>query len=330
MDDPVLALAMRSSDFMESLNRQTLRVTGLPAGKHTLLVDGDEIGSWSNTELAEGVNLALYKTPMWAQAWRVHDLTVKHANVHQTRWRNLQVPLETEQVAALKTAMDALDTVEADLVRQQRAAAKPVAHRFELAPGDSKFIPIFSGKDLSGWHISQTNHHGQTQAWKVEDGVITGEQDKPGHGGILLTDRKYRNFEVSLEVNPTYGCDGGLFLRSNERGQAYQVMLDYLDGGAVGGVYGERLQDVRGVSPNWRGVYKTGQWNHIRARIEGEIPRIQVWLNGIKVTDWKDTANHAAEGAGDGMIAVQVHGGNRWIPGGKQRFRNIAVRELPN
>jgi hypothetical protein len=26
---------------------------------------------------------------------------------------------------------------------------------------------------------------------------------------------------------------------------------------------------------------------------------------------------------------VQVHAGNRWVPGGKHRFRNIAIRELP-
>ena len=79
------------------------------------------------------------------------------------------------------------------------------------------------------------NHHGTTQAWTVTDGVITGSQDKPGDGGIILTDRKYRNFEISLDVNPDYGCDSGLFLRSNEKGQAYQVMLDYLDGGASAG-----------------------------------------------------------------------------------------------
>jgi hypothetical protein len=30
------------------------------------------------------------------------------------------------------------------------------------------------------------------------------------------------------------------------------------------------------------------------------------------------------------MIAVQVHAGNRWVPGGKQRFRNLMIRELPN
>lgn len=191
------------------------------------------------------------------------------------------------------------------------------------------FTPIFNGKDLSGWHISEVNHHGNTREWKVENGVLTGTQDKPGNGGILLTDKKYKDFEVYIEINPDFGCDSGLFLRSNEKGQAYQVMLDYLEGGAVGGIYGERLEGVKGDrGAKWTEVWKKGEWNSIRARIEGDAPHIQVWMNGTQIVDWTDTANHLADGATDGMIAVQVHGGNRWVEGGKHRFRNIAVKEL--
>jgi hypothetical protein len=195
-----------------------------------------------------------------------------------------------------------------------------------IPPG---FTRIFSGKDLSGWHISKTNHHGATPDWRVENGVITGTQNPPGKGGILLTDRKYRNFEVSLELNPDFGCDSGLFLRSSEAGEAYQVMLDYLPKGNMGGIYGERLKGVQGSRADWEPHWKKGDWNHIRARIEGDVPHIQVWLNGVKITDWTDTANHAAGGATDGMIAVQVHMGDRWVEGGRHRFRNIAVKELP-
>jgi len=326
--DAVMALAVNSSDFQDTLNRQTLSVKGLSAPKYTLYIDGDEIGTFSSTELAGGINLAGYKTPMWAQAWQVHSLTLKRAAMHQTRWRNVQVPMQYDNPQSLNAAMGALDAVDAELGRAQRAAAMPKAHQFELVAGESQFKPVFNGTDLSGWHISQTNHHGVTQAWKVEQGIITGTQDKPGHGGILLTDRKYRNFEVAMEIRPDFSCDGGLFLRSSEKGEAYQVMLDYLDGGALGGVYGERLEGVRGVAPNWREAWKSADWNHLRARIEGDVPHIQVWLNGIKITDWRDTANHAAGGAVDGMVAVQVHGGNRWIPGGKHRFRSIAIRVL--
>ena len=329
MSDAAMALAVNSTGLIDGLNTQRLRVESVQPGTYTLLIDGSEIGTFSDAELKSGVNLARLKTPMWAQANAVHALTLKHTNVHQARWRTLQTPFERDNLSGLQPALDALDKLESEIVERQRSMTRPKAHTYELRPGNTAFQPIFNGKDLSGWHISQVNHHGKTQAWKVENGVITGTQDKPGHGGILLTDRTYKNFEVQLDINPDYGCDSGLFLRSNEKGQAYQVLLDYLDGGAIGGIYGEGLKGVRGVAPDWRPYWKGGAWNHLRARIEGDVPRIQVWLNGTQITDWTDTENHLVDGATTGMIAVQVHLGNRWIPGEKHRFRNISVRELP-
>jgi lysophospholipase L1-like esterase len=329
MRDPVMALAVRSSDFEETLNRQVVKVTGLAAGKYTLRIDGSEVVTKTAAEWAQGVNIALLQTPMWEQAARVHALTLKRTSIHQARWRTVQVPLESDELTEAGGAMAALDKLTAELTAKQRAMAQPKPHVFELVPGESQFRPVFNGTDLTGWHISQVNHHGKTSGWVVERGAITGTQDRPGHGGILLTDRKYKNFEISLEINPDYGCDSGLFLRATEKGEAYQVLLDYLDGGAVGGVYGERLKDVKTFVPAWREWYKRGEWNHLRARIEGDAPHIQVWMNGIKITDWRDTANHLPDGATDGMVAVQVHAGSRWVPGGKHRFRNIQIRELP-
>ena len=202
------------------------------------------------------------------------------------------------------------------------------------------FSPIFNGKDLTGWHVSEVNHHGNSKGWTVENGVLMGTQKPLGNGGILLTDKKYRNFEISLEANPDWGCDGGLFLRSNEEGQAYQVMIDYLEGGSVGGIYGEGLEGVGKTGTgdptgkNWRQYWKKGEWNLIRARIEGDAPHIQVWMNGTQIVDWTDSANHSAAGAKDGMIALQVHKNapdwksQRWVPEGYHRFRNIAIKEL--
>lgn len=199
---------------------------------------------------------------------------------------------------------------------------------------------IFNHQNIAGWHISQTSHHGDTSDWRVRDGVmhgvdrrdgvLTGRQRPAGNGGILLTDETYGDFEVYLEVKPDFGCDGGLFLRSNEAGQAYQVMLDYLEGGNIGGIYGERLSGVETTpSDGWEKVWKKDDWNALRVRMEGDAPRIQVWLNGTKITDFQDDANHAAGGVTEGMIAVQVHGGTkRWNQDGFQRFRNIAVKRL--
>ncbi|MBZ5581242.1 MAG: DUF1080 domain-containing protein [Acidobacteriia bacterium] len=191
------------------------------------------------------------------------------------------------------------------------------------------FTSLMPATDLQGWHVSQVNHHGNTP-WKMENGAITATQDKEGNGGILLTDKKYKDFEVYLEMKPDFGCDSGLFLRSNEKGEAYQVMLDYLPGGNMGGVYGEGLQGVRGApARDWEKYWKKDDWNTIRARIEGTTPHIQVWMNGTQLTDWTDTANHLTGGAENGMIAVQIHGGNRCKPGLYHRYRNVAVKELP-
>jgi len=158
--------------------------------------------------------------------------------------------------------------------------------------------------------------------------VVSVTQDREGNGGILLTDRKYRNFEIYLEMQPDFGCDSGLFLRSSEKGEAYQVMLDYLPKGNMGGIYGERLEGVKGTRGDWEKAWKKDEWNSLRARIEGAAPHITVWINGVQVTDWTDTANHAAGGAEDGMIALQIHGGARCSPGKYHRFRNIGIREL--
>jgi hypothetical protein len=199
------------------------------------------------------------------------------------------------------------------------------------------FTPIFNGKDLTGWHISKTNHHGTTPDYRVVHGKIVGNQNPIDQGGILLTDKKYKNFEVYMEIKPDWGNDSGLFLRSSEAGEAYQITLDYLPGGSMGGVYGERLQGLSAAPPIpgqpvptllWTDVWRRESWNSVRARIEGDIPHIQVWINGAWIRDWRDTANHAAGGATDGMIAIQIHGGARALPGGFWRWRNLAVKEL--
>lgn len=197
MNDPVMALTVNSSDFEDAMNRELLKVAGLNGGKYTLRIDGEEVATFAGSELGEGVNLAKFKTPMWAQAAQVHLLTLKHDNIHFARWRSVQVPLAQDDLASAKGAMDALDAVDAELVAKQRAMAQPVPHRFELIAAASEFKAVFNGQDLAGWHISQVNHHGNTQGWVVRDGAITGQQDKPGNGGILLTDRKYRNYEIS-------------------------------------------------------------------------------------------------------------------------------------
>jgi lysophospholipase L1-like esterase len=131
--DHTLALAIRSSDVTEALNQQIVCVNGLPNGRYTLTIDGAPAGTWSETELAHGVNLAVLDTPMSRQAMDVRDLTVKRIDVHQQRWRALQVPLQDLNIEHLSEALKALDSVEAEVIVRQRAAAQPRPHVFQLA-----------------------------------------------------------------------------------------------------------------------------------------------------------------------------------------------------
>src|SRR5262245_48883494 len=103
------------------------------------------------------------------------------------------------------------------------------------------FVSIFDGKSLDGWKISAKTGHSRASKnktggkWVVEDGALIGSQDIPGNGGIILTDKTYGNFEVILEMKNDFGPDSGLFLRSNDLGQAYQAMIDYYPNGNLMG-----------------------------------------------------------------------------------------------
>jgi S-formylglutathione hydrolase FrmB len=214
---------------------------------------------------------------------------------------------------------------------------------------DSGFVTIFDGKSLAGWHVSARTGHGTGGRWVAEDGAIVGSQDKPGNGGIVITDKAYGDFEVVVEMNNDFGPDSGLFLRSTEKGQAYQAMIDYHPNGNLMGIYGEGLSggiSVRNfdfldtpakirphdapfalpVTPaEWATLWKPpGQWNELRARIVGNPPTVTTWINGTKFMEFTDTEKRHPDTGG---IALQVHGGGDST---KQfvRYRNVRVKEL--
>ena len=206
------------------------------------------------------------------------------------------------------------------------------------------FTTLFNGKDLSGWHISKMARHGRTPEFRVVHGVLIGTQHPYGQGGMLVTDKKYRNFELTLEAKPDWGCDSGIFFRTTETGAAYQITMDYLgnNNGNLGRLIGEggiSLGSGRGAAsgpapgtPSAASqAWKREEWNVIRLRVEGVAPKVSVWINNQLVNEQEDSTNHAPDGMIEGPIALQVHGGTeRWMPGGFWRWRNIGIKDLPN
>ena len=130
--DPLVKLAVDSSDFLTGLDREMLHVTGLAPGTYKLNIDGSEIASYSADQLARGVNLAIEQTAMLKQALEVAHLTTDHNNVHFARWRTIQVPMEKYHFTLTSQVLADLDALEDEIVRGQQAAAQPKPHRYEL------------------------------------------------------------------------------------------------------------------------------------------------------------------------------------------------------
>ena len=84
---------------------------------------------------------------------------------------------------------------------------------------DRGFVKIFDGKSLDGWHVSGKTGHGTGGKWVVEDGAIVGSQDRPGNGGIILTDKPYGDFEVALEMRTTSGRTAACSSGATRRGR---------------------------------------------------------------------------------------------------------------
>ena len=135
LKDGPTALAVRSSDVVAGLDRQVVKVVGLDGDGYILSIDGKAIGDFTRAQLAEGVNLATLATPMAEQAGSVHKLTLRRAKAHNDRWRSIQVPYqEYARTPGFARALEGLDALEAEIQVEQRAAAQPKPHKFELKP----------------------------------------------------------------------------------------------------------------------------------------------------------------------------------------------------
>ena len=203
------------------------------------------------------------------------------------------------------------------------------------------FKPLFNGRNLKGWHISRTTHQGTTPDVRVEAGAIVLRQQPYGQGGVLLSNKKYKNFELYLEAKIDSFTNGGIFIRASESGMAYQIELDEAMG-STGHLLSERMRISTPAKATDRAkVWKPNDWNAFRIRMVGEVPRITLWINGLQMWAVTQPQNDFMAGATAGMIGLQSHwtalfspaagnwsGLNSWAPGAAHRFRNIAIRKL--
>lgn len=198
-----------------------------------------------------------------------------------------------------------------------------VAQTPQLSPeeGEQGFVPLFNGRDLSGWQVIGA------PSWKVEDGVLvcTGEG-----GGWLRTDKQYENFVLRLEYKISPRGNSGIFLRATERGNpAFSGMeIQILDDhgrepnkGSSGAIYAA-------VAPAKNMSKPAGEWNRVEIICSGRW--LVVTWNGAEIMrvdlsdDSIDTGGHPklSQRARKGYLGLQNHGA-------RVEFRRIRLKELP-
>ena len=218
----------------------------------------------------------------------------------------------------------------------------------ELTAKEKKdgWIMLFNGKDFKGWR--QCNGTEMPQNWVIEDGamkVFTGEGKKPGQGSngdIIFADKKFKNFELSLDWKSGKMGNSGIFYYVREvpgkpiyyAAPEVQVLdnVDATDNKIPSHLAGS-LYDMIAADP--KTVNPAGEWNNIVISVNnGKVTHTQ---NSVKVLEYElwtpqwdalvanskfKTFPGFTEGiAKEGYIGLQDHGYPIW-------FRNIKIREF--
>ena len=137
------------------------------------------------------------------------------------------------------------------------------------APKWGKAMPLFDGKDLSGWTMSDPN---ATAKWTVENGILV----SPGHGPELISTAKFNDFKLHVEFNCAKGANSGVYLRGR-----YEVQIEddpEPEGPTMrtGGVYGF-------IAPSPEQPRRPGEWQTYDITLVGRT--VTVVQNGQTIID---------------------------------------------
>lgn len=174
---------------------------------------------------------------------------------------------------------------------------------------------LFNGKNLNGWTV-----HG-TEKWYVEKGELVCESGPDKQYGYLSTDKKYKNFELTLKFKQEANGNSGVFFRSSIEGlkiSGWQVEVAPLNN-HTGGIYESYgrgwMVKPKTEDEKW---LKLGKWNTLKIRVLND--QVTTWLNNHQMIDITDPKI----GAANGFIALQIHDGG----GIKVRWKEIVMKEL--
>ena len=126
-DNALMNFVLGNSDLF-SMDREMLRVRGLPANLYALRIDGMAIGNFTAQQLDAGVNLATMKTPMWKQA-RQYDGKLEDRSVLESADVTLNY---STQVAARADGSTILREGQAEIEQKVKEIVRPIKHHYVL------------------------------------------------------------------------------------------------------------------------------------------------------------------------------------------------------
>ena len=189
-----------------------------------------------------------------------------------------------------------------------------VSCKTNLTTAETKSDSLFNGRDLNNWTVFGN------EKWFVENQTLVCENGKDKAFGYLVTNKKYKNFELNLEFKQYAKSNGGVFVHSKLEGtniKGLQVEI---------AVPGHHTAGIHSYDKGWlikpdsinEGALKMGGWNHLKIWVKDS--NMIVWLNNTKMVNLVDLKVEK----GEGCIALQVHKGDD----NKLQWRNINIKEL--
>ncbi len=185
-----------------------------------------------------------------------------------------------------------------------------------FAADEDGFVPLFNGKDTTGWHLRREKGH---NSWSIgPGGVLKNTVNTGEHGTDLVTDKKFWNFTVRYEFMVPDNSNSGFYLRGRHE---IQILGDYKSGKPAltgnGAIYNH-------TAPSEFASKAGNEWQTAEATIIGN--RITVTLNGKKIHD-----NVVCDRATGSEIDKNVtEPGPIFLQGdhGTVSFRNMRIKEL--
>lgn len=182
---------------------------------------------------------------------------------------------------------------------------------------NNRFVPLFNGKDLSGWTL--TNPEG----FEVVSGVMVSRSF--GAGTDIYSEKRFTNFILRLEFLLSDVGNSGVFIRTDpaikESGFEVQLLAPWTpyrdDLHCTGSMYGH-------VAVNDRPDETTGKWYRLEISCDRNIVTISVDDKIVTRADI-DTVETLAGKPYSGFIGFQ---GNHSTRGQFVKLRNIFIRDL--